>query len=189
MSGMKRRNSTFCQSINCAVERQEQPARSRLAASESDRRATPETQCPRQDLGDEVTVEQDILQSAPQVVLPSLAPVAMADPLERGVELSHARPFSVRKTVNGTVPLSKSEPQYKSHRISVGTALSHDPGGCPRQNAVCRKSDGVVTGRLRRLGLRQGNLTGGGSSLVRNEILGHGCANRVGFGGTDSSRN
>jgi hypothetical protein len=106
MSGMKRRNSTFCQSINCAVERQEQPARSRLAASESDRRATPETQCPRQDLGDEVTVEQDILQSAPQVVLPSLAPVAMADPLERGVELSHARPFSVRKTVNGTVPLS-----------------------------------------------------------------------------------
>ena len=104
MSGMKRRNSAFCQSINCAVERQEQPARSRFAASESDRRETPETQCPRQDLGNEVAVEQDILQSAPQVVLHSPAPVAMTDPLERGVRLSHAQAFSVHghNTVSGT---------------------------------------------------------------------------------------
>ena len=98
MSGMKRRNSAFCQSINCAVERQEQPARSRFAASESDRRETPETQCPRQDLGNEVAVEQDILQSAPQVVLHSLAPVAMTDPLERGVRLSHAQAFFRTRT-------------------------------------------------------------------------------------------
>jgi hypothetical protein len=114
MSGMKRRNSTFCQSINCAVEQQAQPALRRFAVSGSDRRATPETQCPRQDLGDEVAVEQDILQSALQVVLPSIAPVAMADPLQRGVQLNHAQGSGV----------ILSEGDY--------TAISHGPDGKSR---------------------------------------------------------